>query len=280
MTDQKIENLLNLALSATEQEREESLELDVGYDKEERNWEVIVKYSGNLDAVRAIGIQVVELYNEFAILTVREELLERLAEFPQIEYIEKPKRLFFQVANGRRVSCVPPVQNPPFSLFGSGILVAVIDSGIDYANPDFRNEDGTTRIVSLWDQTITGNPPKGYLIGTEFTGNQINEALRQPEKQSQLRIVPSIDTSGHGTAVAGIAAGNGRGSAGRAYRGVATQSELLVVKLGTPKKEGFPRTTELMQAIDYVVRKAVFYQKPVAINISFGNTYGSHEPYH
>lgn len=277
MTDQKIENLLNLALSATEREREESLELDVGYDWEEKTWEVIVKYSGNLDAVRAIGIQVVELYNEFAILTVREELLERLAKFPQIEYIEKPKRVFFQVANGRRVSCIPPVQTSPLSLLGSGILVAVIDSGIDYANPDFRNEDGTTRIVSLWDQTIDGNPPKGYLIGTEFTENQINEALRQPTKQSQLSLVPSIDTSGHGTAVAGIAAGNGRGSTGRVYRGVAAESELLVVKLGIPKKEGFPRTTELMQAIDYVVRKAIFYQKPVAINISFGNTYGSHD---
>lgn len=277
MTDQKIENLLNLALSATEREREESLELDVGYDWEEKTWEVIVKYSGNLDAVRAIGIQVVELYNEFAILTVREELLERLAKFPQIEYIEKPKRVFFQVANGRRVSCIPPVQTSPLSLLGSGILVAVIDSGIDYANLDFRNEDGTTRIVSLWDQTIDGNPPKGYLIGTEFTENQINEALRQPTKQSQLSLVPSIDTSGHGTAVAGIAAGNGRGSTGRVYRGVAAESELLVVKLGIPKKEGFPRTTELMQAIDYVVRKAIFYQKPVAINISFGNTYGSHD---
>lgn len=277
MTDQKIENLLNLALNATEREREESLELDVGYDREEREWEVIVKYSGNLDAVRAIGIQVVELYNEFAILTVPEDLVERLAEFSQIEYIEKPKRLFFQVANGRRVSCVPPVQNPPFSLFGSGILIAVIDSGIDYANPDFRNEDGTTRIVSLWDQTVAGKPPDGYLLGTEFTNEQINEALKQPAKQGQMRLVPSIDTSGHGTAVAGIAAGNGRGSAGRVYRGVAPQSELLVVKLGTPRKEGFPRTTELMQAIDYVVRKAVFYQRPVAINISFGNTYGSHD---
>lgn len=277
MADQKIENLLNLALDATEREREESLELDVGYDREEREWEVIVKYSGTLDDVRAIGIQVVELYNEFAILTVREELLERLAEFPQIEYIEKPKRLFFQVANGRRVSCIPPVQNPPFSLFGSGIFVAVIDSGIDYSNPDFRNEDGTTRIVSLWDQTIYGNPPKGYRIGTEFTEEEINEALQQPTKQSRLNLVPSVDTSGHGTAVAGILAGNGRGSAGRVYRGVAIESELLVVKLGTAKKEGFPRTTELMQAIDYVVRKALFYKKPVAINISFGNTYGSHD---
>ena len=279
MADQKIENLLNLALNATRREREKSLELDVGYSIDDREWELIVKYSGTLNELREIGIQVVELSNEFAILTVPESLVERLADFPQIEYVEKPKRLFFQAANGRRVSCVPPVQNPPFSLFGSGVLVAIIDSGIDYTNPDFRNDDGTTRIRNLWDQTIMGNPPEGYLIGTEFTREQIDEAIKQPTVPMRMQIVPSVDVSGHGTSVAGIAAGNGRGSRGRIYRGVATQSELLVVNLGNPREEGFPRTTELMQAIDYVVRKALFYKQPVAINISFGNTYGSHEPY-
>lgn len=277
MADQKIENLLNLALNATRREREKSLELDVGYSRDDKEWELIVKYSGTLNELREIGIQVVELSNEFAILTVPESLVERLADFPQIEYVEKPKRLFFQAANGRRVSCVPPVQNPPFSLFGSGVLVAIIDSGIDYTNPDFRNDDGTTRIRNLWDQTIMGNPPEGYLIGTEFTREQIDEAIKQPTVPMRMQIVPSVDVSGHGTSVAGIAAGNGRGSRGRIYRGVATQSELIVVKLGNPRKEGFPRTTELMQAIDYVVRKALFYKQPVAINISFGNTYGSHD---
>lgn len=277
MADQKIENLLNLALNATRREREKSLELDVGYSRDDKEWELIVKYSGTLNELREIGIQVVELSNEFAILTVPESLVERLADFPQIEYVEKPKRLFFQAANGRRVSCVPPVQNPPFSLFGAGVLVAIIDSGIDYTNPDFRNDDGTTRIRNLWDQTIMGNPPEGYLIGTEFTREQIDEAIKQPTVPMRMQIVPSVDVSGHGTSVAGIAAGNGRGSRGRIYRGVATQSELIVVKLGNPRKEGFPRTTELMQAIDYVVRKALFYKQPVAINISFGNTYGSHD---
>lgn len=277
MEDQKIENLLNLALNATRREREKSLELDVGYSRDDKEWELIVKYSGTLNELREIGIQVVELSNEFAILTVPESLVERLADFPQIEYVEKPKRLFFQAENGRRVSCVPPVQNPPFSLFGSGVLVAIIDSGIDYTNPDFRNDDGTTRIRNLWDQTIMGNPPEGYLIGTEFTREQIDEAIKQPTVPMRMQIVPSVDVSGHGTSVAGIAAGNGRGSRGRIYRGVATQSELIVVKLGNPRKEGFPRTTELMQAIDYVVRKALFYKQPVAINISFGNTYGSHD---
>ena len=276
MADQKIENLLNLALSASEEEREKSLELDVGYYPIARTWEVIIKYSGTLGQVREIAESVVELSNEFAIVTVREDRLEALAGIEAVEYIEKPKRLFFQVENGRRVSCMTSVQIRPPKLYGTGVLVAIIDSGIDYANLDFRNADGTTRIYALWDQTIPGNPPEGYVQGTEYTQEKINEALQQENRTERMKIVPSEDRSGHGTAVTGIAAGNGRGSKGARYQGVASESGILVVKLGTPREEGFPRTTELMQAIDYVVKKAQRAGRPVAINISFGNTYGSH----
>ena len=276
MADQKIENLLNLALSASEEEREKSLELDVGYYPIARTWEVIIKYSGTLGQVREIAERVVELSNEFAIVTVREDRLEALAGIEAVEYIEKPKRLFFQVENGRRASCMTSVQIRPPKLYGTGVLVAIIDSGIDYANLDFRNADGTTRIYALWDQTIPGNPPEGYVQGTEYTQEKINEALQQENRTERMKIVPSEDRSGHGTAVAGIAAGNGRGSKGARYQGVASESGILVVKLGTPREEGFPRTTELMQAIDYVVKKAQRAGRPVAINISFGNTYGSH----
>ena len=276
MADQKIENLLNLALSASEEEREKSLELDVGYYPVARTWEVIIKYSGTLGRVREIAESVVELSNEFAIVTVREDRLEALAGIEAVEYIEKPKRLFFQVENGRRVSCMTSVQIRPPKLYGTGVLVAIIDSGIDYANLDFRNADGTTRIYALWDQTIPGNPPEGYVQGTEYTQEKINEALQQENRTERMKIVPSEDRSGHGTAVTGIAAGNGRGSKGARYQGVASESGILVVKLGTPREEGFPRTTELMQAIDYVVKKAQRAGRPVAINISFGNTYGSH----
>lgn len=272
MPNQKLENMLSLALDATETERQKSLELDVGYDSIEREWDLIVKYSGNLDDIRALGIQIVELQNEFAIVTIKENLIERLADFPQIEYIEKPKRLFFQIENGKRASCIPQVQRPPLLLTGRGTLVAIIDTGIDYANAVFRNADGTTRILYLWDQSLSENPPEGYLVGSEYTSEQINEALRQPTLQQQRMLVPSQDVSGHGTAVAGVAAGNGNG-----YRGVAYESDLIVVKLGLPRLNGFPRTTELMQAIDYVVRKALELQRPVAINISFGNTYGAHD---
>lgn len=283
MQSQNVDNVLNLALDATQEERIKSLNLNVGYNAEEKEWEVIIKYSGSLAAVREFAPGVTELRSEYAIVRVKERDVQRLSEVPQIEYIEKPKRLFFQAENGRRVSCINQVQNTRLfsysqALFGNGVLVAVLDSGIDYANYDFRNEDGSTRIYRLWDQTISGNPPEGYAFGSEYTREMIDEALRKGTQAERYQMVPSGDTSGHGTAVAGIAAGNGRGS-GSLARGVASESELVIVKLGVPRAESFPRTTELMAGLNYVIDLAAKKGMPVAVNMSIGNTYGAHEPY-
>lgn len=280
MTSQKLENLLNLALDSTEDEREKSLNLNVGYNPIDREWDLIIKYSGNLDRVRESASRVTELQNEYAVIRIAESGIHTLSGIPEVEYVEKPKRLFFQAAEGRRVSCINAVQDTRLSLYGQGILIAIIDSGIDYANADFRNEDGSTRIRYLWDQSL--NPadgeraPEGYGVGVEYTKEQIDEALNAQTVSEQRRLVRSQDISGHGTAVAGVAAGNGSNSGGR-YAGVATQSELIVVKLGNPMQEGFPRTTELMMGIDYVIRKALELRMSVAVNISFGNTYGGHD---
>ena len=163
---EKIENLLNLALEATEEERMESGELGAGYDPVEREWELIVKYSGDAELIRQTAVSVTELLGGYAVIVIKESRIEELAALDGVEFIEKPKNLYFQVENGRRVSCIDEVQSPPPALSGRGVLVGVVDSGIDYENPDFRNEDGTTRIAALWDQTIPGNPPEGYTRGT------------------------------------------------------------------------------------------------------------------
>lgn len=282
MTDQNIENLLNLALNATKEEREKSQNLNVGYDATDGVWEVIVKYSGTLDEVREFAKEITELRNGYSIIRLEQKDIPRLAGVRQIEYIEKPKRLYFQTENGRRASCISPVQDTRLlltseTLFGEGILVAVLDSGIDYANADFRNVDGSTRIYAIWDQTLSGvgRPPEGYTRGTLFSRETINAALDQNTEEGRFRLVPSRDNSGHGTAVAGIVAGNGSGS-GSLVRGVASQSELLIVKLGVPGETGFPRTTELMEALNFAVDVAVERGMPLAVNISIGNTYGAH----
>lgn len=274
---QKLENLLNLALDADQGERERSEELDVGYDKEENVWELIVKYSGTLEAVRQTARSVTELLNGYAVIVIEEERIGQLAQLPEVEFIEKPKKLYFQTDVGRQVSCIDIVQDMPLSLRGKGTLIGIVDSGIDYENAEFRNEDGTTRIVSLWDQSVNGRPPAGYLAGTEYTREQIDAALATEDKEVRRQMVKTSDVSGHGTAVAGIAVGNGRGSEGRRFRGAAPEAELIIVKMGAPREGGFPRTTELMRGVDYIVRKAVELRRPVAINISFGNTYGSHD---
>jgi subtilisin family serine protease len=265
MDSQKNENLLNLALDTPETERERSLELNVGYDAVGKTWEVIVKYHGSLKGLEAENIIVEELIAGYAILTVPEERMDVLARTEQIEYVEKPKRLFFEDISGNTAICAVPGSASLRGLNGKGVLVAVIDSGIDYWNETFRKPDGRTRIRYLYDQ----------VLGREFDAAQIDEALATGSRQQALTVVPSIDTTGHGTAVAGIAAGNG-GKEGAAYAGVAAESELLIVRLGTAKENSFPRTTEMMRALTYIVNKAVELQMPVAINLSFGNTYGAH----
>ena len=288
MQSQKLENLLNQALNATESERERSQELNVGYNPVDRVWELIIKYSGNLEAVRQISERVTELLNEYAIIHIHQSRIPDLVQIVEVEYVEKPKRLFFQVRNGKRVSCINQVQDTRFSLTGQGVLVAVIDSGIDYTLLDFRNEDGTTRIRYLWDQSLKAvegeHVPKEYGMGVEYTKEEIDAAFSDSYHVTTAKnavtqetiTVRTRDISGHGTAVAAIAAGNGRGSGG-VYAGAAPQSEFIVVKLGTPMSGGFPRTTELMQGIDYVIRKALELRMPVAVNISFGNTYGARD---
>lgn len=275
MPDQKIDNLLNLAMDATSEERAKSENLNVGYDSSERLWDVIVKYSGPESRLGGEGIQVVPLLGGYAVVTLPESEIKAYSAREQIEFIEKPKRLYFETFQAREASCILPVQAGSNGLTGKGILVGVVDSGVDFFHPDFRNEDGSSRILRLWDQSINGNPPEGYTRGTEYTKEEIDEALVLGETEGR-RLVPSRDVSGHGTAVLGIAAGNGTVSEG-VNRGVAYESEILVVKMGNAGTNSFPRTTELMEGIDYLVRQAAALGKPIAINISFGNNYGSHQ---
>ncbi len=274
MPDQKIDNLLNLAIDATAEERQKSGNLNVGFDPLGRTWEVIVKYTGLESELSGNGIQAVPLLGNYAVVTLPESEIDRYSDRENVIFMEKPKQLYFEVFQGKTASCIHSLQTGTEALTGRGILMGIVDSGLDYFHPDFRNEDGSSRILALWDQSIPGRPPRGYATGTEYTKEEIDEALALGENQGR-RLVPSVDNSGHGTAVLGIAAGNGRASEGL-NRGVAYESDLLVVKMGIPRENSFPRTTELIQGIDYLVRKALELNRPLVINLSFGNNYGSH----
>ena len=281
MPDQKLDNLLNLAMDATEEEREKSRNLNVGYEKQTRKWEIIVKYSEMGDSVKVLlggpEISVVPLLGRYAIVTLPESMLDEYSRRPQIEFIEKPTRLYFEDLFSKEASCITQVQRDEpgnLRLTGRGVLIGIVDSGVDYRHPAFLTADGKSRILRLWDQSIPGNPPEGYATGTEYTNEEINEALSL-SVQGGRRLVPSEDVSGHGTAVLGVAAGSDF-SRGAVKRGVAYESDLLVVKMGIPRQDSFPRTTELMQGVDYLVRQAIRLGRSIAINLSFGNNYGSH----
>lgn len=267
--NEKQDNQLNMALELTPEQLNKSQELSVGFDETTNSWDLIVKYQGNLDRVREMGATVKELSNGYAILTVPELFVDTVSNLEEIIFVEKPKSLEFGVLNGKRISCVNQVQVPGSEiggingLFGEGVIIGVADSGIDYTNSAFRNADGTTRILKLWDQ----------VTDTVFEEEQINEALKST---NPYEIVNSRDVSGHGTHVAGIAAGNYAENKNDNL-GIATKSKLIIVKMAEPASNSFPKTTQLMEAVDFIVKNANAYGMPFVINVSFGNTYGSHD---
>ena len=159
-------------------------------------------------------------------------------------------------------------KNPYTNLDGRGILVAIIDSGIDYLHPDFIDKNGKSKIVSLWDQESTkGKKLDGYIFGSEFTNEDLNKAIM--DKDGSL----SVDNIGTGTLAAGIVAGNG--SKNQIYKGVATEAELVVVKL-REYKDTYAKgkinyiNSDFFAAIKYVLDVANKMKKPLIINVTIG----------
>ena len=177
------------------------------------------------------------------------------------------------------------VQNPPLALQGSGVIVGFVDTGIDYREDVFRREDGSSRILSIWDQTIqTGEPPEGFAYGTEYRRADIDRALAAAEPET---VVPSTDTNGHGTKMASAAAGSLLDQ-GLTFRGAAPLADIAVVKLKSAKAylrdyyliddraEAFAEN-DIMEAVKYLQQMAVAFSRPVVIVIGLGTNMRSHD---
>ena len=265
MANQKLEDQLSLALDTPAQMREKSDNLDTGYAPSENTWELIVKYNGNLDRLTG-GIRVEPLIAGYAIVTIPENLIGAFSRMEEIEFIEKPKKLYPQVTAGLGASCFYPLLQPVSgkALSGQGVYMAILDSGIDYTDPMFRYADGTTKIAWLWDQGKRADaekgekPPQGFFTGVEYSRKMLNANLQKNSERL------TTDVTGHGTNVAKIA-----------VQGV-PESELIVVKLDTARGT-YPSTVSLLRAFTYVAKKAQAENMPVAINLSYGNTYGAHD---
>lgn len=138
---EKIDSGLNLALQVPEGEMLQSDYLQYGYNQEEESWQIIVKYIGNIKRFEEIfpNTRVVELLNQYAIITTKAAYIPAIAAMPEIEFVEKPKRLYFNLEQGRSASCINTVQKNPavqitagvrgLNLSGKGVLVGIIDSG-------------------------------------------------------------------------------------------------------------------------------------------------------
>ena len=279
MNSQKQDTMMSLAMDSTKEERVQSRILSVGIEEQTNRWEVIVKYHGNLEQIANDEVWVETLIAGYAIVTLPAFLLPALAELDEVEYIEKPKSLVYGLYEAKLNSCITPVQMPIGELSGKGVLLAVIDSGIDYYLEDFR-EGNDSRILYLWDQGEQPNPdrgwypPLGFRNGVEYTREQINQALATGSRREAYGIVPHQDATGHGTGVAAIAASS---NAEVLLAGVAPRADLLIVKMQPTQESDFPSTTELLRGVTYAIRKALELNKPLVINLSFGNTYGAHD---
>lgn len=209
--------------------------------------EYIVKYTGD---ILSLGYPTELLDAQFAIMELEDREAERLLEYWQVTSMEPARRLSGLLDRSMEAACIPPVQRENgLGLSGKGVLIGLVDSGLDLNHPEFLGEDGTSRVAALWDMTAEGTPPPGFLHGAAYTGEEISR-------------VSSGDESGHGTAVAAIAAGRS---------GVAPEASIAAVKLSSA------RTTDVMRAVKYLLDQAEQWRMPCAVNLSYGTNCGSHQ---
>jgi len=247
--------------------------------------DLLVNYSGNPDVFKGFTdatVQIIDFFNALVHVPI-EQITDNI--IMERGYSVMPTLFGIISEISLEKSGINRLRNiPNLNLRGNGVLVGILDTGIDYNNPIFKYADNTTRIVSIWDQTIfSDNYPKDTFYGTEYTRDQINNALKS---ENPLELVPSTDDIGHGTMLAGIAVGNSEPANG--FYGVAIEAELVVVKLKPakpylknffriPKDAVCYQENDILFAIKYLIGVALQYKRPLAICIALGSSQGAHD---
>lgn len=298
--NQKLNPALALSLSLDDTKRMESPWLRSGFSPDINTWKLILFYNGSLEEIqKEIPFSFIPLLGKFAILFIQEKYLPAFLAYPQVLYVELSRPIYENALTGIASSCLPDYNIitgrnvNETTLTGKGTVIAILDSGVDYTHPDFRNTDGSTRILAYWDQSLPfihnhfsiNNP---YNLGIIFSEEDLNQLLTGANNFSFFdsstptalgsaseSLSPSEDSSGHGTHIAGICAGNGRVSNGK-NQGVAPESSLIVVKLKNDASSVYSDYANLMMAVDFAVRFTNSLFLPLSINISYGSNDGSH----
>lgn len=244
---------------------------------------ILPVYTGFLEDYKEYGARIFNEYYGIIHYPLAEEFFQNYYDYGFF-YNTVPKLFTLLNSVSLDASGITAVQNQPvLNLKGRDVLLGFIDTGISYTHKAFRQKDGSSRIYGIWDQTIqSGTPPYDLQYGSGYTREDIEQALKA---QNPFQIVPSQDENGHGTQLAGIAAGSEL--AEDDFIGAAPEAMIAMVKLKEAKnylKELFYVTGEapayqssdIMMGIRYLVRLADELKKPVVICIGVGSNQGSH----
>jgi len=248
--------------------------------------DLIVEYSDNPMNLSKFPTDTINIIDEkyAAVYIPADRVTQQF--FQKQDYSIIPKLLGLVDTSSLDEMGVKKVQNVPnLALNGQGVLLGFVDTGIEYTNPLFKNTDNTTRIISIWDQSIDNMQASSdiFYYGTEYNENQINEAIKN---EAPLSIVPSTDQIGHGTMLAGLAGGSNLVESD--FVGVVPQSQFVIVKL-KPAKPNLKQLilvpedvicyqeNDIMFGITYLLNIANRLNKPIAICVGLGTNQGSHD---
>jgi subtilisin family serine protease len=232
---------------------------------------VTLRIIGPRPDLQALGVTVGAVLGDVVTADVPLSRLSALAAHPAVVSIDvsRPLTRFLDLSvpetRATEVWTRPPPDGEWSGHTGRGVLIGIIDTGIDLTHRDFRHPDGTTRLLAVWDQSsASGRPPLGFSFGAECLPDEID-----------IRDCPEVDRVGHGTHVAGIAAGNGSATGGDQpayqYVGMAPEADLLVVKLGAQT------SNRVIEALAYLKNKATALGRPLVVNLSLGTLRGAHD---
>lgn len=246
----------------------------------------IVPYGGNVEVTVAVyDPTCYEIVNSGFLVMQKPLSQDWIQEIQDEPYTLIPDVLGLLETTSMEQSGILPVHDSPGRGYrGQGIMVGIVDTGIDYTHPAFRFSDGRTRIVSIWDQTIQSDQiPESFPYGTLYTRDDLNVALTA---EDPFEVVPTRDENGHGTFMAGIMAGSA--DTENDFIGAAPEASIAVVKLKPAKdylrafyilKEGAVayQETDVFMAIQHLISEAIQYQMPLVLCLGIGNSLNSHE---
>lgn len=233
------------------------LEENALHNQMEENYTILFRYTGDFQRIQLLlSGRAIALLNQFAVGIATKETILELVELPEILYIDITRQMEYEQALSptERIAACFPVRSENQILSGTGICIGVIDSGIDIFHPAFLRNDQTNRVISYWNQSGEGNPPAHYRFGTEYLSSDL-QTLTDTSASAELRF---FDRSGHGTGVASILAA------------LSPDADLIGVST-------LPNTAAFLCGIDYAVRTASALEKPLVLNLSYGNNYGDHQ---